>query len=99
MGRIAKETTNTAKASKLLIKLKALQLNNLVNFKIVQIMHKVNNKQLLNSIQRLSQLREGKYHSRGSCIFKKTAYANKQYKININAKYKTTFLFCFFHAF
>lgn len=77
--RIVNKATKRPPTNPLLVKLKALQFQDLINIKIAQITYKVNNKQLPDIIQGLIQLRDDKYDLRGTCIFKQTN--NKQHGI------------------
>lgn len=69
--RIVNKTTYRAPTTPLFIKLKALKFRDIVDFKTAQIMYKINNQQLSNSIQGLFQMRESKHHLRGTFVFKK----------------------------
>lgn len=75
--RIGNGTTLRGPADPLAVKRKALDFKDLVNFEIAQIVSKVNNKQLPNSIQASFQLQDSKYDGRGTCIFKKAACAKQ----------------------
>ena len=64
-----KPLTVNQQTYKLFIKLNALKFKELVDFKTIQIMYRVKNQYLPNSIQRLFQMRESKYDFRGTCMF------------------------------
>ena len=55
----------------LFIKLNTLKFNDLVDFKTIQLMFKVKNDQLPNSIQGLFEWRENTYYLRGTLMFKR----------------------------
>ena len=68
--RIVNKTTYRAPTNPLFIKLKALKFRDIVGFKTAQMMYKVNNQQLMNSIQGLFQMRESKHHKEKLLYFK-----------------------------
>lgn len=78
--RIVNKTTYRASTNPFFIKLKVLKFRDMVEFKTAQIMYKVKNHQLSNSIQGLFQMRDSKHNLRGESVFQKK-------HIRTNAKY------------